>query len=146
MKSARQDTGRSAGREALLLAALPHVAFDGWTAAALQTGAADAGIPPEDIKRLFPGGAGEALRLFSTRADQIMTDQMNEVDLDGLGVSARVTLAIRTRIEALGPNRVPHGRRHMARGGRPVDRFQLLHQTGDADRNIRRDSALLAGR
>ena len=57
MKSARQDTGRSAGREALLLAALPHVAFDGWTAAALQTGAADAGIPPEDIKRLFPGGA-----------------------------------------------------------------------------------------
>ena len=88
-----------------MLAALPHVAFDGWTAAALQTGAADAGIPPEDIKRLFPGGAGEALRLFSTRADQIMTDQMNEVDLDGLGVSARVTLAIRTRIEALGPNR-----------------------------------------
>lgn len=106
---AGQSVGRAAERAALLRATLPHVAFDGWNAAALRAGALDAEIPPEDIGRLFPGGAGEAIRLFSTQADQMMDDRMSErmadSDLDGLGVSARVTLAIRLRIEALGPNR-----------------------------------------
>jgi len=101
-----QDGGRSGEREALLLAALPHVPFDGWNSTMLHAGAADAGIPPEDVKRLFPGGAAEAVRLFSTRADQLMAAQMAEhMELEGLGMSARVKMAIRMRIEALSPHR-----------------------------------------
>ena len=55
--------------------------------------------------RLFPGGAGEAIRLFSALADQSMADRMAGAKLDGLGVSVRVTMAIRLRIEALTPHR-----------------------------------------
>lgn len=113
MTSPRQDTpqvgGRSGERETLLLAALPHVPFDGWNSTMLHAGASDAGIPPEDVRRLFPGGAAEAVRLFSTRADQLMAAQMAEhianAGLEGLGMSARVKMAIRLRIEALAPHR-----------------------------------------
>lgn len=105
MNARETRAGRSAEREALLLAALPHVAFDGWNAAALRAGAAASGIPPEDVIRLFPGGAGEAVRLFSTRADRLMTEHMAAAALDGLGVSARVTMGVRRRIEVLEPNR-----------------------------------------
>ena len=105
MNCHENTTGRPAEREALLLAALPHVAFDGWNATALKAGAKDCGMPPEDVGRLFPGGAAEALRLFSARADRLMTEQINDAALDGLGVSARVTLAVRLRIEALAPHR-----------------------------------------
>ena len=54
--------------------------------------------------RLFPGGAGEAIRLFSALADQSMADRMAGAELDGLGVSVRITMAIRLRIEALTPH------------------------------------------
>jgi ubiquinone biosynthesis protein COQ9 len=105
VNSPGNDTGRAAEREALLLATLPHVAFDGWNSTALKAGAKDAALPPEDVMRLFPGGAGEAIRLFSIRADQSMTVQMAEAELDELGVSARVTMAVRMRIETLQPHR-----------------------------------------
>lgn len=105
MNSPENDTGRSAERETLLLAALPHVAFDGWNSTALKAGAKDSDLPPEDIMRLFPSGAGEAIRLFSALADQSMADRMAGAELDGLGLSVRVTMAIRLRIEALTPHR-----------------------------------------
>ena len=105
MNSPENDTGRSAERETLLLAALPHVAYDGWNSTALKAGAKDSGLPPEDIMWLFPGGAGEAIRLFSALVDQSMADRMAGAELDGLGVSVRVTMAIRLRIEALTPHR-----------------------------------------
>ncbi len=109
MNSQQNGAGRTEEREALLRAALPHVAFDGWNSTALRAGAAEAGMPPEDVARLFPGGAGEAVRLFSTGADRRMTARMAELmangGLDGLGVSARVAMAIRFRIEALEPDR-----------------------------------------
>ena len=102
---AEPDTGRMAEQETLLLAALPHVAFDGWNVTALQAGAVDCQIPPEDMDRLFPGGAAEAVRLFSSRTDQMMADQIAASDLEGLGASARVKMATRLRIEALAPHR-----------------------------------------
>jgi ubiquinone biosynthesis protein COQ9 len=108
-QDAPQAGGRSGERETLLMAALPHVPFDGWNSTMLHAGAADAGIPPEDVKRLFPGGAAEAIRLFSTRADQLMAAQMTakiaNAELEGLGMSALVKMAIRLRIEALGTHR-----------------------------------------
>jgi ubiquinone biosynthesis protein COQ9 len=65
-------SGREDERDALLLAALPHVAFDGWTDAALKSGAMDAGFDQADVIRFFPGGAGEAIAAFSGWADRQM--------------------------------------------------------------------------
>jgi ubiquinone biosynthesis protein COQ9 len=99
------STRRAAGREELLLAALPQIAFDGWNSTALRAGATEIGIPPEDVARLFPGGTGEAIRLFSDRADRLMTERMAAIEPEDSGISARVTTAVRFRIEALIPHR-----------------------------------------
>ena len=45
---------------AIVEAALLHIPFDGWSDAALKAGAVDAGLSPEDVVRLFPGGALDA--------------------------------------------------------------------------------------
>lgn len=99
------ETGRAAERELLLLATLPHIAFDGWNATALAAGVAEAGIDPADGRRLFPGGAAELFRLFSDRADRLMAERMAAGDLDNIGITDRVARAVRARIEALGPHR-----------------------------------------
>jgi hypothetical protein len=44
-------------KEQLLLAMLPHVAFEGWSPAALRAGCADAGLAFEEGALLFAGGA-----------------------------------------------------------------------------------------
>ena len=97
--------GRDAERDSLLLAVLPHVAFDGWTPPAMAAGARDAGFEAADVARLFPGGAAEMVRRFSDWADGQMIARLRETDLDGLGVRARIRLAVRCRIDALGPHR-----------------------------------------
>ena len=58
----------------IVKAALIHIPFDGWSDAALKAGAVDAGLSPEDVVRLFPGGALDAILLHSQLADISMVD------------------------------------------------------------------------
>ena len=96
---------RSKQRDHLLEVILRHVAFDGWTDAALQAGAADAGIEAIEIDRFFPGGAREIAAYFSDWADQKMLETLSAQDVDGLKLRERVTLAVRLRLEAVAPHR-----------------------------------------
>ena len=57
-------------REALLLATLPHVPFDGWGQKALMAGARDAGVAPPLALNAFPGGATEMIEYFNSWADR----------------------------------------------------------------------------
>ena len=59
---------------AVVEAALIHIPFDGWSDAALKAGAADAGVSPDDVARLFPGGALDAILLHSRLADISMVE------------------------------------------------------------------------
>ena len=58
---------------AIIAAALVHIPFDGWTTEALVAGAADAGLSADDVARLFPGGAVDAVVMHSALADEAMT-------------------------------------------------------------------------
>lgn len=98
-----QDDSKT--RTALLLAALAHVAFDGWGVKALNAGAADMGCDPGTAARLFPGGARELARAFSDWADERMVAALEEQDLAALKVRDRIAAAVRARMEALGPHR-----------------------------------------
>jgi ubiquinone biosynthesis protein COQ9 len=100
-----QPDNRALQRNRLLEAILPHVAFDGWTDAALQAGASDAGLDGVDIDRFFPGGAREIAAYFSDWADQQMLDALSSQDTDGLKLRERVVLAVRLRLEALALHR-----------------------------------------
>jgi len=125
---------RAARRERLLLAALPQVAFDGWSHAALEAGARDAGMTPADIRRYFPGGARDALAAFSDWADAKMADALGARDLTALKVRERIGLAVRLRLEALAPHRevVRRGLSYLALPPNAGLGARLLYRTVDA--------------
>ncbi len=125
---------RAAAKERLLLATVAHVAFDGWGREALKAGARDAGMTPADIERYFPGGARDAIADFSDWADARMAAAMASRDLAALRVRERIALAVRLRLEALGPHReaVRRGLSYLALPTNAGLGARLLYRTVDA--------------
>lgn len=64
---------------AIIAAALIHVPFDGWTTEALVAGATDAGFSADEITRLFPGGAVDAVVMHSALADSAMVAEFESM-------------------------------------------------------------------
>lgn len=89
----------------LLFAALPHVAFDGWTETALRAGAKDIGIDPALAANAFPGGAAALIRYFSDEIDRQMVTELAALKLPTMSVRERVASAVRLRLAALEPHR-----------------------------------------
>jgi len=100
-----QSNSRLEQRNRWLEAILPHVAFDGWTDAALQAATADSGLDEIEIDRFFPGGVREIATCFSDWADQKMLDVLSSQNTDGLKLRERVALAVRLRLDVLAPHR-----------------------------------------
>lgn len=96
---------RQASCDRLLLAALPHIAFDGWTNKAFLAGIADCAMDESDFRRFFPGGMRDAIGHFSDWADRRMVASLADHALDDLPIRQRVALAVRLRFEALAPYR-----------------------------------------
>ncbi len=92
---------REAARGTILDATLAHVPFDGWTRAALDAGARDAGLDAIAVLRAFPGGAPEAVRFWSTDADRRMLLALEGTDLAAMRTRERVAAAVRARLEAV---------------------------------------------
>jgi len=92
-------------REKVLLAALAHVPFEGWTNAALHTGAQDAGLDPAQAARTFPGGPVEAIDFFNRYADAKMLQALDGMDLENMRVRDRIIAAIQARFEQNLPHR-----------------------------------------
>lgn len=92
-------------RPALIRAALSHVPFDGWSDAALMQAAADLGMKPEIARLAFPGGGLEMLEAHLALADADMVDALAQVRMDEMKLRARITLAVRTRLEQAAPHR-----------------------------------------
>jgi len=91
--------GRDAERRRLLDAALAHVAFDGWTVAALRAGADDLVLDLTDVARLFPGGPDEAIALFVAEADRTMIAELERRQLGNMRHRDRIATAVRVRLE-----------------------------------------------
>ena len=92
-------------RDQVLLAALPHVAFDGWSARALAAGAEDAGFGPDAAYRAFPRGTLQALTHFSRWADKRMMQELNKIDISALRIRDRIAAAVRARLAVVTPHR-----------------------------------------
>lgn len=92
-------------RAALLAAAVPHVAFDGWTETALLAGGRELGLSPAEVLNAFPGGPRELLEAFSDWADAAMLRRLSELPLEEMRVRDRVAAGVRARLETLEPHR-----------------------------------------
>ncbi|MFP4328144.1 MAG: COQ9 family protein [Paracoccaceae bacterium] len=86
--------------ERLLEAALPHVAFDGWSEATFRAAAADAGVEPTLARALCPRGALDLAVAFHRRGDRRMVERLDAADLSALRIREKIALAVRFRIEA----------------------------------------------
>jgi len=84
-------------RPRLIAAMIPHVAFDGWSAASVAAGAADAGIDPDVAMLIFPGGAVDMAVAYTEFASDRMAAAL--AGAPPMKVRDRITRAVRLRLE-----------------------------------------------
>jgi len=95
-------------RDLILLATLPHVAFEGWTVAALEAGIEDLGDVPRMAEQgalAFPGGMRDLAGHFSDWADRRMVAEMARLDMPSLKIRQRIAAGVRCRLQVLAPHR-----------------------------------------
>lgn len=89
-------------KDTILLAALPHVAFDGWSIKTLAAGAADAGLARQNLLHAFPDGVADAIAHWSDWADRRAVDAMESADVAHMKTHQRVAMGVWVRLEAMG--------------------------------------------
>ena len=92
-------------RDAIILAALPHVPFDGWTRRAARHGARDAGYGDAAADRAFPYGAADMIAQYSGLADRRMVAELERRGVGTMKVRERIAIAIRVRLEQAAPHK-----------------------------------------
>jgi len=121
-------------RKRIMMAAVRHAAFDGWTDRILAQGARDAGYSADAAERAFPGGVDDLIVAFSEWADTCMADALVLYNLSALNVGERVALGVRLRLECLAPHREAVRRltAHCALPGNASLGARLVARTVDA--------------
>jgi ubiquinone biosynthesis protein COQ9 len=101
-----QDFGTEAALQRLVDAAMPHVAFDGWSADCLRAAAADSGLAPGLVAALVPRGAADLASAAHRAGDRRMVQTLASEDLSGLRFRDRIAHAVRLRLEQAGGREV----------------------------------------
>lgn len=91
-------------RDRLVLAALDHIPFDGWSMKALRHAAEDVGLDANAPERAFPHGVTGAVEHFTDLADRLMVADLAGRGLDNMPMQARVEEAVRVRLERWAPH------------------------------------------
>lgn len=91
--------------EAVLDAALKHVAFDGFTDKVLAGAAKEVGADKSTVDRLFPDGPLSLVELFSQSTDAEMAKRIAALDLKNMKIRERIAAAVKARIAALRPHK-----------------------------------------
>lgn len=89
-------------KDAILLATLPHIAFDGWSMTSLNAGAADAGLGKQDLLHTFPNGVADAIAHWSDWADRQAVQAMASPDIAHMKTHQRIAMGVWARLEAMG--------------------------------------------
>ena len=85
----------------LLDAALPHVAFDGWSEATFRAAVAGCDLDAVEARMIAPRGALDLAVAYHRRGDRAMLDALAAEDLGALKFRDRVARALELRIDAL---------------------------------------------
>jgi ubiquinone biosynthesis protein COQ9 len=86
-------------QDRILDAALPNIAFDGWTETVFKNAATQAGLHPADVSRAFPNGIMEALEYFTTRSDARMAETLQrDYAMKEMKIRERIATAVMVRL------------------------------------------------
>ncbi|QUS36783.1 COQ9 family protein [Falsirhodobacter algicola] len=96
-------------KNAVIDAALAHVAFDGWSEATLRAALSDAGVSAGLGRALFPRGAVDLALAYHWRGDAAMAERALTAPLGDMPYRARVATLIRYRLEAADKEAVRRG-------------------------------------
>lgn len=88
-------------KEAILEAALPCVAFDGWNKAVLENAALSCGYSKSMVRAVFPDAEKDAIVYFSSWVDQKMLDRLMILSPQPMRVRDKVVEAVWQRMCAL---------------------------------------------
>ncbi len=92
-------------RDGLVLAALPHVPFDGWSPRVLRDAAKSLGVDQTMGERAFPGGGVAAIEHLADLADRRLTEEAEASDLPSMRLAERIAWLTRRRIEGWAEHR-----------------------------------------
>ena len=123
---------RELAMERLVRAALPHVAFEGWSQAALTEGARESDMAPAVVQALVPRGPIDLALAYHRMGDAAMTEALAGRDLAGLRFRARVTLAVRLRLEGADREVVRRGTTLFALPQNAAEGARAIWGTADA--------------
>jgi len=99
------ESANEASKSAILNAALPLAAEDGFNDAVLARAGREAGVGAEMMLHLFPDGASSLVARFSERCDAQMEQSLARQDLAAMKVRERIASAVLARLDALRPNK-----------------------------------------
>ena len=90
-------------KDEIVLAALDHVVFDGWSWKTLCRGAEDAGYNEQKLRAVFPSKLESALDHFSDMADRWMMEKLSALEPADMRIRDRIRHGVLTRIHVLEP-------------------------------------------
>lgn len=99
------ESANEASKSAILNAALPLAAEDGFNDAVLARAGREAGVGAEMLLHLFPDGAASLVACFSEACDAQMEACLAARDLASMKVRERIASAVLARLDALKPHK-----------------------------------------
>lgn len=117
----------------LVEAALPHVAFDGWSPTAFEAAVADADVDIAIAKSVCPRGAIDLAVAFHRQGDAAMVAALCAADLSSMRFRDKVAHAIRLRLQVVTDKEaVRRGTTLFALPHMAADGAKLIWGTADA--------------
>ncbi len=114
-------------KERLLDAALPHVAFDGWSPKTFRLAAEDAGIDRAVAEAACPRGAVDLALAYHDRGDAAMIDRLKTAAFADLRFRDKVAEALWIRLEVVNDKEALR---------RAATLFALPHHAGDSAKAV----------
>ena len=85
----------------LLAAALPHVAFDGWSETSLRAACQDLSITRQMAALACPRGAIDLAIRFHHDGDEAMQVVLQKTDINAMKIAEKITFSVRARLDAI---------------------------------------------
>ena len=85
----------------LLAAALPHVAFDGWSETSLRAACQDLSITRPMAALACPRGAIDLAIRFHHDGDEAMQVVLQKTDINAMKIREKITFSVRARLDAI---------------------------------------------